>query len=200
MTIPKRNGRKWHWSNRMYSESPIFDLLTLLLPVMLTRTWGSRPRPRPRTWVSRPRPRPRTWATRPRPRPRTWASRPRPRTWLKSLSQGQGLVDWSLRTGKDQRPRPRTHHRVENFQAVSRKFPGKFPETWKFSTAKFSGKSPEKFGKMRKKLERNIWLDLLFTAMFASKLSKLTTKLGNISHISSFKCLMQYIEKLLGWR
>ena len=59
--------------------------------VMLTRTWGSRPRPR--TWVSRPRPRPRTWASRPRRRPRSW---------LKSLSQGQGLEDRSLRTGKDQ--------------------------------------------------------------------------------------------------
>ena len=27
-------------------------------PVMLTRTWGSRPRPRPRTWIPRSRPRP----------------------------------------------------------------------------------------------------------------------------------------------
>ena len=83
---------------------------------------GSRPRPRPRTWASRPRPRPRTWDSRPRPRPRTW---------LKSLSQGQGLEE--ART-KDQ---GQGHIIGLKMLGSFRKFPGKFPETWKVSTAKF---------------------------------------------------------------
>jgi len=31
--------------------------IDVLKQVLLTRTWPSRPRPRPRTWPSRPRPR-----------------------------------------------------------------------------------------------------------------------------------------------
>ena len=63
--------------------------------------------------------------------------------------------------------------------------------------SKVSGKFPEKFGNSeREKLERNkdICLHLLNSAMFASKLSKLTTKLGNISNIFSSKLSMQLIE------
>ena len=72
------------------------SLARISLAVMLTRTWGSRPR----TCVSRPWPR--------TSRPRTWASRPR--TWLKSLSQGRGLEDrWSLRTGKDYKDQDQGH-------------------------------------------------------------------------------------------
>ena len=100
--------------------------------VMLTRTWGSRPR----TWVSRPR----TWAS----RPRTWDSRPR--TWLKSLSQGQGLEDRSSRT------KAKDTSQGWKLLGSFRKFPGKFPETWKVSIAKF----PESYLKnLENQKERN---------------------------------------------
>ena len=120
--------------------------------VMLTRTWGSRPRPRPRTWVSRPRPRPRTWASRPRPRPRTWDSRPRPRprTWLKSLSQGQGLEE--ARTKDQGQGHIIGLKNARQFPEVSRKV----SRNLESFHSKVSGKSPEKFGKSeRKKLKRN---------------------------------------------
>jgi len=54
---------------------------------LLTRTWRSRPRPRPRTYLPRPRPRPRTCLTRPRPGPRTFILSSRTHQ-----GQGQGLT------------------------------------------------------------------------------------------------------------
>ena len=80
------------------------------------------------------------------------------------------------------------------FPEVSRKVSGNLESFH----SKVSGKFSEKFGNsQREKLERNkdIYICLLLiSAMFASKLSKLTSKLGNISNIFSSKLSMQLIE------
>ena len=82
-------------------DGKVMLLQVLFMSGMLARTQASRPRPGPRTGGSRPRPGPRPGPSRPRPRPgsRTQRSRPRP---------GPRTQVLSLRTTKDQGPRPRT--------------------------------------------------------------------------------------------
>ena len=84
---------------------------------------------------------------------------------------------------------------VGNFQAVSRKV----SRNLDCFHSKVSGKFPEKFGKFRKKVERNkephmqATLNFIAVNVCYSKLRKLTTKLGNISNIFSSKLPLQSI-------
>jgi len=86
---------------------PISQLTPLVSPVMLTRTWPSRPRTGPRTWPSRPRTGPRTeiWSL------RTTKDRgPRPRTTSLVVTHAQSSTGSSL--WKSQTTHCNVHHSI----------------------------------------------------------------------------------------
>ena len=88
--------------------------------VMLTRTWvQAKAKAKAKDLSFKPKAKAKDLSSKAKAKAKakdlSFRAKARPRTWLKSLSQGQGLKGRSLRTGKDQGQRPRTRHRVENF-------------------------------------------------------------------------------------